>query len=106
MKKLYTVMVEAEVVVLAENEEDAQDAAQEAIDDMGSYDLDYSVQPMLYLPCGWTGGEIPWGAQDDDSDEPERTVDAWIALGSAPELTKRMAEREAKKASEKGSTEK
>lgn len=92
MKKLYVVTVETEIVVVADDEADAVDAARDASID---FDLDYAAAPMRFLPWGWDGGEIPFG----DADE-ERTVDEWIAAGAAPELTKRMAAKKAQRATE------
>lgn len=93
--KLYRVTVETEIVVVAEDEAGAEDAARQAIDDMGSYDLEYGVQPLRFLPFGWSGAELPWVESDD---VPEKTVNQWIDEGAAPELTKRMAEQAAARA--------
>lgn len=89
--KLYTVKVEAEYVCIADDEQSAEDAARAAVED-DSFNLEYSAVPMRFLPFGWDGGEIPW---PDPGNEPgdEKTVNEWIAVGAAPELTKRMAER-------------
>lgn len=105
MKKLYVVSIEVEVVVIADDEEDAREAASDALHEMDSFDHDYNVQPMRFLPGGWDGGEIPFGTRDDDDDGPEKDVNAWIAAGAAPELTRRMAEKEAKRSTPTGSVE-
>lgn len=91
--KLYSVKVETEVIVLANDKAGAEGAAREAIHDMGAYDLDYDISPLRYLPFGWQGGELPW--VDPDLEAPERTVDEWIEAGAAPELSERMAKRKA-----------
>lgn len=89
--KLYTVTLETEVVVVAEDEEGAERAAADALSEMGSYDLCFSAQPLRFLPIGWDGKELPF--PDPDLEIPEMDINGWIDAGAAPELTARMAKR-------------
>lgn len=49
-KKLWTVTMEAEVVVVADSEEEARDAAEQAVIDV---DLEMHPVQMHSMPCGW-----------------------------------------------------
>lgn len=83
MAKLYTVSISHEVVVIAESEDEAREAAEQAWRDVSEYDLDMTPIEMSYLPSGWDGRELPYQANDD---LPEQTVDQWIEAGAAPKL--------------------
>lgn len=82
--KLYTVTLSAEIVVLAESKEEAEDIALHGSDDAIDH-LDADAQPMGHMPSDWDGSEIPFGECDEDA--PDRTVGEWIELGAAPEYT-------------------
>ena len=88
-KKLWTVTMQTEVVVVAENEFEAEESAQAALREG---DLDHSsvVQGMSYIPSGWNKNSIPWG--DRSEEDPDRTLGQWIELGAAPEYQKSLAE--------------
>ena len=81
--KLYTVTLSAEIVVLAESKEEAEDIALLHLDVIDHLDAD--AQPMGHMPSDWDGSEIPFGERDEDA--PDRTVGEWIELGAAPEYT-------------------
>jgi hypothetical protein len=78
-KRLYTVMVYTEEVVVASSREEAERIASQA--DLSIWE--YNASPLRCLPPGWNGGEIPWA----HIDEPQATVDEWIARGAAPGTT-------------------
>ena len=84
--RLYNVIIKAEIVVLAENEDAASDLAIRELDD-NTIDQDSEIEPgnfesearvMDSLPEGWNEKSIPFG--DQDPDDPDRTV---LKLGTA-----------------------
>lgn len=79
MKKLWTVTIETEIVVVAETQEDAVDTAEDAMSDLSSYDYSTHAAEMVHLPSGWDKGSLPWG-----DNEPEQTTQQWIDAGAAP----------------------
>lgn len=83
MAKLYTVEMKLEIVVIAESESEAEEAAEDAWHEMSVSDASVNAFEMSHLPWGWEGGELPWRPNDD---LPERTVDEWIEAGAAPKL--------------------
>jgi hypothetical protein len=101
-KKLWTVTIEQEIVVVAENEADAEEAARDAL---GRHDVEPEVshaRQMSHLPCDWDLKAIPFGEGNDA--EPDRNIEGWIKLGAAPEyekqtafLAKKRAEADARK---------
>jgi hypothetical protein len=96
-KKLYTVTIEAEIVVVADDAAEAEEAAHDAMSDLSSYDYDISATPMRFLPSGWEMNAIPYGENADD--DPDRTVDGWIRAGAGEEYLasrKRFDEQMAK----------
>lgn len=62
--KLYTVTVEFDFVVVAEDEDEAREVAQsnvrQALSDISSYDLNYIVEPGVHA-YGWDDQCIPYG---------------------------------------------
>ncbi len=89
-KQLYVVTTEIELVVLAENEQEARKVAAK----VDSFDLNighemyWTAQPMRYFPGDWDGDALPYGKDD----EGERTVKQLIDAGCAPEYTKNLEE--------------
>ena len=90
-KRLFTVQVTFEIVVVADDTASAKrHAAAESIADFGPPEI--SVVPLCYLPADWDEDSIPFG--DEDSSEPDRTVGGWMMLGAAPDydaLAKKLA---------------
>ena len=83
MKKLYTVTVETEIVVLADSPEDAEyDAEHWAREG----DFDVFAKEMAYLPDGWELGCLAYSSESDD-----RTIGKLIEEGYAPEYVKTKA---------------
>lgn len=64
MKKLYTVSVEFDYVVAADDKDHAQEVARdwvmEAMKDLGTYDLDYTINPGV-TAYGYTDDCLPYG---------------------------------------------
>lgn len=83
MKKLYTVTVETELVVLADSPEDAEYNAEHWAREG---DFDVFAKEMTYLPNGWEPEALPYGKFDDDT--PEKTIEQLIEEGCAPEYIK------------------
>ena len=50
MKKLFTVTLETEIVVLADTQEEAEEHAREA--DLSTYDYDFRASEMRHMPGG------------------------------------------------------
>jgi len=90
-KKLYTVTIEAEVVVVAESPEEAQEEAEQAVIDT---ELHFHAVPMHSLPAGWSRESIPFGVGVDEDED--RTTQGWIDVGAAPEFTRLNAEMKAR----------
>lgn len=78
-KKLWNVTVEYDVVVYAEDEDDANDLAFDAIRD-GDADGAANATPMRYMPGWWDEDALPFSGADDIE-----TVGALIKAGAAPE---------------------
>lgn len=85
-KRLFTVTIETEIVVLAEDADEAEEIAIDAIDGLDSDAWDSHAMPMATLPAGWEGDAIPYGPGVED--DPDRTVGQWIEQGAAPEYAK------------------
>jgi hypothetical protein len=79
-KKLWTVEVTNEIVVLAESREDAEREARK----VSRLDMtpDYFASEMLSIPSGWHDEDVPYG-------EHEKTIDECIADGCAPRLRRK-----------------
>lgn len=78
MKKLYVVSIETEIVVIAEDEAEAEMAARDAALDVES---DFAAREMTYLPSGWESDSIPYG--DGDDEDQDRTIEGWVNAGAA-----------------------
>jgi hypothetical protein len=86
-KRLFTVTVETDLVVLACDEQEAEDIAMEALDHVADDEWNVCPSPMTYLPAGWDESCIPFG--EGAEEDPDRTVGKWIELGAAPEYALR-----------------
>lgn len=80
-KQLYVVSIEAEIVVLAESEDQAEKLAKKAKRDVD--DWDYRGKAMSHMPSGWEGDCVPFGLSEDS--DPARDIDGWVEAGAAPE---------------------
>lgn len=86
-KQLYVVRIETEIVVLAENEKEAENFARyESIDDTP----DCRATPMRYIPGTWDHESLVYGAEGDQD------LGTLIDQGLAPEFTKTMERLKAK----------
>jgi hypothetical protein len=83
-KRLYNVMVEYKLVILADSEGDAEYEALEVVMYGDLDDPSCSAVPLRYFPSGWNKECLPYG--DMDQTDPDRTIQAWMDLGAAPEL--------------------
>ena len=87
-KRLFTVWFETGVVVLAENEEQAEKLAKDGllshVVDADAWEPSPAV-PMNCFPAGWESDSIPFGERDPE--DPDRTIAQWIERGAAPEYT-------------------
>lgn len=83
MKKLYTVDIEIETVVVADSQEEAEALAMEALQDIDTLGYWTEALPLRVLPDGWDGTSIPFGHHEKE--DPDRTVDQWAEAGAAPE---------------------
>lgn len=75
-KQLYTVRIEAEVVVLAES---AAEAETEARYGGTKHELRYSSEPMRHMPTRWNRACLVYGADGDEE------LGALLDAGLAPE---------------------
>ncbi len=82
-KKLFTVEVSVEIVVVAEDADDARLSALESLRDVDSDQYQAHAAPMRHYPSTWDTKSIPYG--DGDKEDMDRTVEKWIELGAAPE---------------------
>ena len=81
-KKLFTVQVTYEIIVVASDAAAAErHATAEHVVDFGEPDV--LAVPMSFLPADWDEDSIPFG--DSDPAEPDRTIDGWMKLGAAPD---------------------
>lgn len=86
-KKLFVVSIETEVVVLADDEREAEREAERI--PLGDCTVDYHAAPMAFMPADWDETAIPFGK----TGESERTIGEWVKLGAAPkyvELNERL----------------
>lgn len=83
--KLFTVELTVEIVVVANDERDAADAAKNALHGRDIDDDCYETRatPMRYYPGTWDAKSIPFG--EGDKADPDRNIAKWIELGAAPE---------------------
>jgi hypothetical protein len=77
VKKLWTVEVSSEVVVLAETRDEAEKEARK-LSGLDTGDSEYTAREMTSIPCGWEGDCVPYGY------DVEKTIDECIAEGLAP----------------------
>lgn len=82
-KKLFTVRLWNEVVVVAEDENDAQSVAISALRSEGMSSFGAHAAPMRRFPEDWEPSTIPYG--NDGKAECDRTIQKWIDAGAAPE---------------------
>jgi hypothetical protein len=89
-RKLFTVSIQTEILVLAKDGKLANKMARHIVEDEwpcrrldGSL-FNVQAQPMDHLPAGWDENEFP---EDDTLEEPERTIRELIELGAAPGYT-------------------
>jgi hypothetical protein len=99
-KKLWTVAIEVEIVVLAEDEARARMVARDAPFNKGVGSEDLRVTPMSYLPKYWDLYSIPFAARPYS----DKNVKELVEAGAAPEyenraafLAKKRAEADARK---------
>lgn len=88
-KKLFVVEVMTELVVLADDEAEAEELARDSKYD-GDWECDFSAREMTYLPNDWELRALPYGHRDDD--DPDRTIEEWVKLGAAPKYSARKAQ--------------
>lgn len=81
-KRLYNVTVEAEIVVLADSQQEAEKiAARLSRFDMDPWDT--TARDFSHMPNDWDKDSIPFG--DEDPANPDKTVGEWLEDGAAPE---------------------
>lgn len=83
MKKLFNVTVTYDVVVFANDADDAKDVAKDQMHLIHSNDSYINVQDMQYMPAGWTGTEIPFCDEEE-----EIFLRDLIQAGHAPKYSK------------------
>lgn len=83
-KKLFTVTIQAEIVVVADDAVQAGMEAAKVVRDL-TFDgtFGYHAEPMRHFPAEFDGNCMPFG--EGDPADPDRTIDAWIEKGAAPE---------------------
>jgi len=81
-KKLFTVTIETEIVVVASDNDEAEKVAKEAFRsrDIGSEEYDFRPREMKFLPSGWDLNAIPFGERE--ASDPDRTIQGWIDAGA------------------------
>lgn len=85
-KRLFTVTIETEILVVAESEAEAAKIAESDVE-VEWHDSDYIARPMDHMPTGWDDKCIPFG--DRLEEDPDRTVGKWMEAGAAPEFAQR-----------------
>jgi hypothetical protein len=83
VKQLYVGTITTTIVIVAENEDDARDVANNSIREVDDDDFSVEMEVMRSVPAGWDKA-IPYGERERT--DPDRTVKRWIELGAAPEL--------------------
>jgi len=89
MKKLYTAKVEIDLVVIADDKDEAKIVALNSFKDECFPYID--VEEMNDLPGDWELNCIPYGKSDQN--DPDRTVEGWINVGAAPAYQERLEEQ-------------
>lgn len=101
-KQLYNVVFSNEIVVLAENEDEAREVAEYVLRErrleMGDDDVD-AVSPMSYMPGDWDLASLPFKSEDDESGDV--TLGELIKAGAAPSYERMRKRLEAIAAKEK-----
>ena len=88
-RKLFTVMIQTEIVVLAGDETLAEILAKHVVENEWSCrnlresSFKFQAQPMSHLPLGWDLNQFP---EDNTLEEPERTIRELIERGDAPRM--------------------
>jgi hypothetical protein len=89
-RRLFTVVIQTEIIVLAGDETHAEIVAKQIVenewparDDLRASSFKFQAQPMSHLPVGWDENEFP---EDNTLKEPERTIRELIELGAAPRM--------------------
>jgi hypothetical protein len=86
-RRLFTVVIQTEIVVLANDETHAEIVAKQIVEqewparDLRASSFKFQAQPMSHLPVGWDENGFP---EDNTLEEPERTIKELIELGAAP----------------------
>ncbi len=93
MKRLYNVTIEAEIIVVAESQSEAEQAALHSFRDLDRAEFGASAGVLRFFPCDWDEDAIPFGYRDPDCSD--RTVGEWIDMGAAPEYKADSAELKA-----------
>ena len=78
MKKLYTAKVEIDIVVVAEDKDEAKLIALSSLDTDSPFIVD--VEDMVKLPEGWDLGLAPFGKRGYEP----LTIEEWVDIGAAP----------------------
>ncbi len=86
-KRLFTVTIETDLVVLARDADEAEGIAMDALNHVARDEWSACPSPMTYLPGDWDTDCIPFG--DGVPEEPDRTIGKWIEFGAAPEYALR-----------------
>jgi len=78
--KLFTVTLETTLIVVADDEREAEELALEA--DISISEMGAMANDMRHYPGDWDENSIPYGEQDPQN--PDKTVQEWIDEGAAP----------------------
>jgi hypothetical protein len=87
-KRLYNVLITFDVLVLADDADEARDVDMNDVRDAAEPTV--IASEATYMPSGWGAESLPLGDDDDGL-----TIDKWIEAGAAP-LLKAQMERRAK----------
>jgi hypothetical protein len=88
-RRLFTVVIQTEIIVLAGDETHAEIVAKQIVEDewparnLRESSFKFQAQPMSHLPVGWDENEFP---EDNTLEEPERTIRELIERGAAPRM--------------------
>lgn len=88
-RRLFTVVIQTEIIVLAGDETHAEIVAKHIVEDewpardLRESSFKFQAQPMSHLPVGWDENEFP---EDNTLEEPERTIRELIERGAAPRM--------------------
>ena len=91
LPKLWVVTISADIVVVAHDAQQAEDAAEDARRSRDVDDWEQIAAPLTWMPGGWNANCIPFGVRADG--DPDRTIKRWRELIAAEEAEeKRVAE--------------